>query len=45
VNIGPFNFTPSLSRDGRTLYFASTQERAGQPAGMADIYAAPLPGD
>jgi Tol biopolymer transport system component len=43
VNVGPFNFTPSLSRDGRTLYFASTRERAGQAAGMADIYIVRLP--
>jgi hypothetical protein len=38
VNIGPFNFTPSFSADGRSLRFASTRPRAGQAAGMADIY-------
>ena len=43
VNLGPFNFTPSLSRDGRILYLASTRERAGQSPGMADIYAVTLP--
>ena len=43
VNIGPFNFTPSFTSDGRRLWFASTAARAGQPAGMADIYVASLP--
>jgi hypothetical protein len=38
ANIGPFNFTPSLSANGRTLTFASTRPRAGQAEGMADIY-------
>ena len=38
VNIGPFNFTPSFTRDGRGLRFASTRPRAGQPEGMADIF-------
>lgn len=38
VNIGPFNFTPSFSRDGRRLWFASSADRPGQPKGMADIY-------
>lgn len=38
VNIGPFNFTPSFSRDGRRLWFASNAERPGQAKGMADIY-------
>lgn len=42
VNIGPFNFTPSFSRDGRSLRFASTRARAGQPEGMADIYVVKL---
>lgn len=43
VNLGPvvnskgFDFTPSFSADGRTLFFASTREGA-----MADIYAAPV---
>jgi hypothetical protein len=38
VNIGPFNFTPSFSRDGRSLRFASTRARPGQAAGLADIF-------
>src|SRR5687768_15463178 len=38
VNIGPFNFTPSFTRDGGSLRFASTRPRAGQAAGMADIF-------
>lgn len=42
VNIGPFNFTPSLARDGRTLRFASTRSRPGQAEGMADIYVVKL---
>lgn len=42
VNIGPFNFTPSLSRDGSILRFASTRPRAGQAGGMADIYVVKL---
>jgi hypothetical protein len=42
VNIGPFNFTPSLSPDGRTLTFASTRPRDGQAEGMADIYVVKL---
>ena len=42
VNIGPFNFTPHFGRDGRTLRFASTRARAGQEAGMADIYVVKL---
>ena len=44
VNIGPFNFTPSFARGGK-LWFASTAERAGQPAGMADIFVASLSPD
>jgi hypothetical protein len=44
VNIGPFNFTPSFTRDGGSLRFASTRPRAGQPAGMADIYVVKLGG-
>jgi WD40-like Beta Propeller Repeat len=44
VNIGPFNFTPSFTRDGTTLRFASTRPRAGQPVGMADIYVVKLAG-
>lgn len=43
VNIGPFNFTPSFSADGRSIRFASTLEREGQPAGLADIYERGLP--
>lgn len=43
VNIGPFNFTPAFSRDGRTLTFASTRERPGQEKGLADIYVVKLP--
>ena len=43
VNIGPFNFTPSFSRDGQRLRFASTRARAGQAAGLADLYEMPLP--
>lgn len=42
VNIGPFNFTPSFTRDGGSLRFASTRPRAGQAAGMADIYVVKL---
>jgi hypothetical protein len=38
ANPGPFNFTPSFSRDGKWLLFASTAERDGQEQGMADIY-------
>jgi hypothetical protein len=38
VNIGPFNFTPSFTRDGQSLRFASTRPRPGQPEGMADIF-------
>jgi Tol biopolymer transport system component len=43
INLGPFNFTPSFSRDGRKLWYASTARRAGQAEGMADIYVATLP--
>jgi hypothetical protein len=42
VNIGPFNFTPSFTRDGRGLRFASTRSRLGQAEGMADIYVVKL---
>jgi hypothetical protein len=38
VNIGPFNFTPSFTRDGGSLRFASTRSRPGQAEGMADIF-------
>ena len=43
INHGPFNFTPSFARDGRSLTYASTRARDGQEAGLADIYSAPLP--
>jgi Tol biopolymer transport system component len=43
INRGPFNFTPSFSRDGRKLWFASTAPREGQEPGLADIYVATLP--
>jgi hypothetical protein len=43
INHGPFNFTPSFSRDGRSIVYASTKGRPGQAAGLADIYSAPLP--
>jgi hypothetical protein len=43
INAGPFNFTPSFSRDGKIVRYASTIERAGQPAGLADIYESRLP--
>lgn len=43
INLGPFNFTPSFGADGQALYLASTRVRAGQPAGMADIYEVALP--
>ncbi len=42
INHGPFNFTPSFSRDGRSIFYASTRARDGQPEGLADIYRAPL---
>ncbi|HEX9945941.1 MAG TPA: hypothetical protein VGA98_00215 [Allosphingosinicella sp.] len=42
VNIGPFNFTPSFTRDGTGLRFASTRPRPGQAEGMADIYVVKL---
>ncbi|HEX8191584.1 MAG TPA: hypothetical protein VF552_01660 [Allosphingosinicella sp.] len=38
INRGPFNFTPSFSRDGRTITYASTGAD-----GLADIYRARLP--
>lgn len=43
INHGPFNFTPSFSRNGRAITYASTKARTGQEAGLADIYSAPLP--
>ena len=43
INIGPFNFTPAFSPDGKRLTFASTLERAGQEKGLADIYVVKLP--
>jgi Tol biopolymer transport system component len=47
VNLGPqvnsdgFDFTPSFSADGRTLYFASTRKPNGEDR-MADVYAVPV---
>ena len=43
VNVGPFNFTPAFSTDGRRVRYASTRVRHGQPAGHADIYETALP--
>lgn len=43
INHGPFNFTPSFARNGRSIVYASTRPREGQEAGLADIYSAPLP--
>jgi hypothetical protein len=43
INHGPFNFTPSFARDGKTLWYASTAPREGQEQGLADIYVAQLP--
>jgi hypothetical protein len=43
INAGPFNFTPSFSRDGKIVRYASTIERAGQAAGLADNYERQLP--
>lgn len=43
INHGPFNFTPSFTRDGRAILYASTRQRDGQEPGLADIYRAPLP--
>lgn len=43
VNPGPFNFTPQLSPDGRSLLFATTAPRVGQPEGLADIQRACFP--
>lgn len=43
INIGPFNFTPSFSSNGRVIRYASTREREGQAKGLADIYEAELP--
>jgi hypothetical protein len=43
INHGPFNFTPSFTRNGRRILYASTRTRAGQEAGLADVYSAPLP--
>lgn len=42
VNFGPFTFTPSFSRNGKRLRFASTARRPGQEAGLADIYEVPI---
>jgi hypothetical protein len=43
INLGPFNFTPSFGNSGRTIRYATTLERPGQPSGMADIQESPLP--
>jgi hypothetical protein len=43
VNLGPFNYTPALSHNGKRLSFASDLRREGQPAGMADIFEVNLP--
>lgn len=43
INIGPFNFTPAFSADGKWLHLASTKQRDGQTAGMADIYRVRIP--
>lgn len=43
VNLGPFNFTPAFSQDGKWLHLASTKPRDGQAAGMADIYRVRIP--
>jgi Tol biopolymer transport system component len=43
INHGPFNFTPSFTRNGRSILYASTRPREGQEQGLADIYWAPLP--
>jgi hypothetical protein len=44
VNRGPFNFTPQLSPDGLSLWFATTAPREGQPDGMADVHEAKAAG-
>lgn len=38
INKGDFNFTPSFAKQTGTIRYASTAERAGQEAGMADLY-------
>jgi hypothetical protein len=43
INAGPFNFTPSFSRSGKRVRYATTLERLGQPSGFADIYEKELP--
>lgn len=45
INVGPFNFTPAFSADGKRLTFASTRLRSGQKSGMADIFEANLLGN
>ena len=42
INHGPLNFTPSLSRDGRSITYARTRARDGQAIGLAEIYRAPF---
>ena len=38
ANLGPSQITPAFSADGRRLTFASDAPRAGQPAGLFDVY-------
>lgn len=42
INAGGFNFTPSFSKDGHSIRYASTLARPGQEEGLADIYEARL---
>lgn len=44
VNRGPFNFTPQLSPDGHSLWFATTVAREGQADGLADVHEVPAAG-
>ena len=43
INAGPFNFTPSFSRGGTHVRYASTLKRSGQASGLADLYERALP--
>jgi hypothetical protein len=43
INMGSFNFTPSISSDGKMVRYSSTLNRPGQPSGFADIYEKALP--
>lgn len=38
ANPGPMQITPAFAADGRSLVFASTAPRAGQGAGLFDLY-------